>query len=340
MGALLLLGVFVASLCIIIATIIALCRLQKTQNEAAVPALPLAPGDVQLWGGTRSASSQRGGRDVRLGVVFMTRHPIGLESWLNHHKDTIRVEHFFVRAEDSPDAVSLLRTHPWSGCVTLDIGEDKAVSYFSVMDRQNEHVNRSIVKAREMGITHLAHIDDDELLFCPSGVAAFRAHLSTSSASSLHMNNIEAVYDQSDCEDPFARCRWFCVRPSSFTAYVNGKGIGRVDAPDLAAHGPHAFVGSRETMPSNIVVVAHYESACIDRWATKFDGYAKDSPRACEDGTIPFPFYCASIRAAMQTPDARERVWSEWKTRAAQRDGVVELGQLLHRPSLSSAPPE
>lgn len=314
-------------------------RRRVTVHEFLVPR-DVNGTDIRIWpaGNKRHAGGGGAADGVRLGMVCMTRHPLAIESWLEHHRKAVGVVHFFMCVEDSPEVEALLRTK-YADCVSItsNRNSDATPAYFSQMDRQATHVNASIKVARERGLTHLVHIDDDELLFCPSGSVAFRACLADECQgySSISMRNIEAVYDTSDCHDPFATAEWFCIRPTSFTAYTNGKSVGALSDTTLQMQGPHAFTGVSKGMPSHIAVVAHYESACYDRWNDKFRSYAKDTPEACAAGRIPFPFYCESIAAASTASDAGKReVWTRWKTKAAKREGVIHVGVLLHRPAL------
>lgn len=293
--------------------------------------------DIQIWTAHDVKNGTATVLRVKLAIACMTRHPLAIESWLNHHRNTVGVDHFFICVEDSPDVERLLR-RKYSHCVTMtsNRNSDATPGYFSLMDRQAAHVNRSIELARQRGFTHLVHIDDDELLFCPSGVDAFKGCLGgeCEGFSSLHMSNIEAVYEASDCKDPFSTAEWFCIRPKLFTAYVNGKSIGTLSDKKLKMKGPHAFTGSTKNIPPHVAVVAHYESACYDRWKDKFESYAKDTPDACASGRIPFPFYCASIDAASGADSDKEKVWEQWKTRDAKREGIIHTGVLLNRSSL------
>lgn len=264
---------------------------------------------------------------VRLGVVCMTKDPLAFQTWLRHHQD-VGVCHYFLCIEDTPSLFPLVQSAEWSSSVTTTYATG-VQSYFSQMSRQERHVNRSIVAARQRGITHLAHIDDDELLYCPSGQSALHDYLATGSGACLHLRNIEAVYSHSDCVNPFRSTQWFCVRPTDFTAYTNGKSIGVLARASVRARGPHFFTGSVSEIPTHVAVVVHYESSCLHKWQRKFAAYAADSPTACSDGEIPFRFYCDSMDAVSRSD--RAATWARWKTKPVLGDGMVALQVLSDR---------
>lgn len=178
------------------------------------------------------------------------------------------------------------------------------------------------------GYTHLLHIDDDELLHCPSGVSRFRNYIASMDYDAIQIRNIEAVYEASDCINPFESTRIFTTSPPHFSAYANGKSIAnlrRRQSQFIRPIGPHQFSGTSRFIPSCFCVIAHYESGCIKRWQQKFSNYALDTPSACQDGEIPFQYYCESI--ASQTPN----VWRQWKS-PARHDAktLVELDILRY----------
>lgn len=265
---------------------------------------------------------------VRLSIVSMTRQPIAFETWLKYHKYVVGVEHFFIVVEDTPDLIKLLSSNPWNTCVTFQVASAKQ-GYFSLMDRQHVAVTQGIDDARKKGMTHIAHIDDDELIYCPNGVASFKSHLAHSSHSSLRIHNLEAIYDSSQCIDPFKNTKFFNVRPTQFTAYVNGKSIGNISDANLAPWGPHNFTGSITELPSFVVVILHYESACIQRWRKKFEAYAIDTPSACEEKKIGFRFYCDSIDAFVNNDAHPEKVWYQYKTLSKFRGGIVQITNIV-----------
>lgn len=252
---------------------------------------------------------RRRGR-VRLGVVCMTKQPLDFFAWLRHHRRT-GVEHFFVRVEDTPELARALQRPPYDRFVTCEVGSGER-EYYRQVDRQQDFVRRAICAARQLGVSHLVHIDDDELLHCPAGRGALDDEmLAAAGASCFVLQNVEAVFDEERCERVFEGTTAFCTNPVKFTAYVNGKSIGATEDAALAPRGAHRFTGAEHHVPSRVALVLHYESPCVARWRQKFRAYAERNASACASGDLPFPFYCESMR-----PDASEATWRAWKTRA------------------------
>lgn len=260
---------------------------------------------------------------TRVGIVLLSKDPIDFGTWLNYHR-SIGVERVYLRVEDTPNLVEYItQEHADFVHMTATSGE---TSYFSLMDRQTEHMNHAIQLARAHGLTHLLHIDDDELLYLPMGRRVFDAELLNSTGSSIHLQNIEAVYDASNCSNPFHTTTHFCVRPSKFTAYVNGKSFGVLADETLRHYGPHNFTGTIVELPPHVAVIIHYESSCFKRWSQKFTGYASTSPDACKDGKIPFKFYCDSLEAFLKPSSSPQLVWDRWKLRRHRsNDGIVQF---------------
>lgn len=273
------------------------------------------------------------GSCVKLCVCTMTRRPLQLETWLKHHR-AVGVSHFFLCVEDTPELHVLLEAAAWRGVVSATYASHDGPSYFTQMQRQAAHVARSISLARRMGMSHIAHIDDDELIHCENGSAALFAHLAAGeSCSTFHVRNIEAVYSRSDCESAFEKTNTFCVRPRDFAAYTNGKSIGSLTDTTLSPHGPHAFSGPSCSLPPWVAVVAHFESACVERWREKFSAYARRAPDACAKDRIPFPFYCNSIEAFVTGASDKDRVWHRWRTIARHsNDAIVRRRICLSKP--------
>ena len=118
-------------------------------------------------------------------------------------------------------------------------------------ERQQQHVYRSTKAARLDGITHLLHIDDDELLVCPRGSDALRriALEAGPEKADLHCLNIEALVPiESDvsCANPFREARAFRYQSKDFCSYgtdesCTGKSIGVLSHEGLSMDGPHHF---------------------------------------------------------------------------------------------------
>ena len=114
--------------------------------------------------------------EIRLAVACMTKRPASFITWLRYHREVLGVAHFFSRLEDSEALARYLeRTAPWNSVCTLTQAQQTVREWKAQSVRQVEHVRQSITRARALEMTHLLHIDDDELLYLPSGMGALRA---------------------------------------------------------------------------------------------------------------------------------------------------------------------
>ena len=180
-----------------------------------------------------SAEPSTAAVSVRLAIACMTKQPLGFQTWLEYHRAIIGVARFYIRVEDTPELAQLFATPPWSTLVeaTFCEGEDLVRDNGTRQtDRQVEHVGRAIVRAREAGMTHLLHCDDDELLYAPSGVDNLRRELAAadnsqrgaSDAFQLHALTLEALYPSvldGDDADPFRHAAALRHQPPSYSSY-------------------------------------------------------------------------------------------------------------------------
>ena len=230
---------------------------------------------------TSEAAGARRRPPVAIGIVCMTKQPLDLRGWLEyHHSACVGVQRFFLRIEDTPELKPLLAEAPWASVVDATFVSTSGSTasgrdYVKQMQRQNDHTNAAIAKCckgRGSTLTHLLHIDDDELLYCHRGPATLRRVLAAAptSACDVHVRNVEAAPPRPDCggdEDaPFGSIRLFRHDPKRFGAYNNGKSFGRLAAPRLRASGPRLLhfdgAGERHTLPPWAAVILHFE-ACI-----------------------------------------------------------------------------
>ena len=110
---------------------------------------------------------------VRIGVACMTKRPSCFETWLRHHAFTIGAERIYLRVEDTPELEGILAQPPWDSIVKARHCKNTVRDWSGQTHRQVVFVDDAIEWARADGLTHLLHCDDDELLHCPSGRAAF-----------------------------------------------------------------------------------------------------------------------------------------------------------------------
>ena len=228
----------------------------------------------------------------RLGVVCMTKRPLCFATWLEYHL-CLGVERFYVRVEDTPALASLLEQSRWQNAVRASFHTGTARDWAKQSSRQHEHVVQAIHWARADGLTHLLHIDDDELLCCLYGFEAMRASIECAPADvvNLHLRNLEALVPSAECANPFAEARAFRHRPHEYGAYgrppSSGKSIGDLRRPMLQPNGPHFFGLRGEShkgelgdapsyvLPAAAAVILHYESVSYQRWRDKFTEFAR-----------------------------------------------------------------
>ena len=204
---------------------------------------------------------------VELGVVLMTKRPLELSTWLEYHHKGLGIRHFYIQVEDTPQLASLLCAPPWDSLVVPRFVNGTSRDYFGQMQRQAAHITAVLPRARADGVTHLLHIDDDELLYCPSGVAALLADLAAAPASrpDVHLCNLEALLPGDACASPFKEATVFSHYPTRYLSYTNGKSIGCLDEQSLRPQGPHHFRTERDKggRGSPITYPLGPETACV-----------------------------------------------------------------------------
>ena len=249
-------------------------------------------------GADHSTPSPDGCR-ARIGIACMTKQPQHLDAWLRYHHERCGIMKFYLRVEDTPDLTAL--TDEWDGVVSAMF--DAGGAYEDIPARQVAHVAQSIVKARADGLTHLLHVDDDELLFCAGGLGALHKTLLSAQPGTVefHMSNIEALAPSMDCAHPFHEVHAFRHDRDRFCSYWNGKAIGVLAAQGLRAAGPHAFIasggGGRHEIAPWVGCILHYESCSFAAWRRKFITAAR-SQHAHARLPSDFRFYRVSLSAA------------------------------------------
>ena len=243
---------------------------------------------------------------VRIGIVTMTKHPEHFESWLRHHHRAVKAVRFYVRVEDAtPELACLLtKTAPWDTLVKARLVKRRTMRDWSGQtQRQVTFVEDAIEWAREDGLTHLLHVDDDELLYAAHGADVLHAALGRLPASifNVHVLTVEALAPTPTCTNPFAEARVLRHRPREYGSYGSaahnaGKSLGVLRCKRLRCGGPHHFVariptGAEPTdplesektfdwtgthvLPAPVAVIVHYESVTYTKWLRKFCDSAK-----------------------------------------------------------------
>lgn len=250
---------------------------------------------------------------IRLAIVTMTKRPSNFATWLRYHRTVCGVEHFFLRVEDTPCLENFLLEPPWSELCTVTLAQSTVRDWEAQTQRQMNHCFSAINRARAAGYTHLLHLDDDELLYLPSGADALHAAIARAPAGTadLHALTLEALAPSLECRNPFAECSAFRHCADDYCAYgggpaSRGKSFGVLSCGMLSPHGPHHFrqtaddidlperrigqslpewlsevrresvsAGPTEVLPPPVAVILHYESCRYERWRDKFTDYAR-----------------------------------------------------------------
>lgn len=286
---------------------------------------------------------------VRIGIVCMTKCPVNFETWLTYHAEMIGVERFYLRIEDTPDLADLLSRPPWDSLVYAKFAMNTSTDWCNVALRAQTFAEDIIERATNAGCTHLLHLDDDELLFCPSGRLALDSALSGMAPTECeaHALTIEALAPSTNCVNPYTEATTFRHNRHDFTSYGShcgaaGKSFGRLSCSDLQVIGPHHFKRKRygrcfevdkgdfahtKLLPPPVAIILHYESACLEHWRRKYIGYAR-TVHAGRKQRFSFPFYLESLEACLRyvraedAGDARAlaeaeaamvETWSRWK---------------------------
>uniref|UniRef100_A0A6U5JKF9 Uncharacterized protein n=1 Tax=Calcidiscus leptoporus TaxID=127549 RepID=A0A6U5JKF9_9EUKA len=292
-------------------------------------------------GGCSSISSVALPNRIRIGLVCMVKRPVNFSTWLEYHRRVLRIERFYIRVEDTPELTKLFSTPPWDVLVEPTFSSHTKRDYFEQMDRQSAHIAAVIPIAKKMGLTHLLHIDDDELVYCSNGVEALRREMALASQDrpDLHMQNVEALPPTEACKDVFLEARAFRHFPTKYCSYTNGKSFAALHPSSLAAHGPHHFrcaAGAggatsavTHAIPPHVACVLHYESATFAKWRQKYVDLAeRHGDRVDIYQKVPFKFYRESIHAGvtlleaegsrdrslvLAAEEAAHRLWCKWK---------------------------
>ena len=293
---------------------------------------------------------------IRLGAVCTTKQPVCLEQWLAHHANRCGVIRFYILVESTPELSELLERKPWSTMVEVTWTTQTQASWEAMQVRQTHHVQHAIAQALADGLTHLVHLDDDELLFAPSGWASLHEHLGAMSDAQCeaHALTLEALAPHHECEEPFREVRCFRHDRRRYTGYgahvgSAGKSIGKLigGMTPLEPCGPHHFRRSGPTvsgeppvaadkgdfqhtllLPPTIGVVLHFDSVLYERWRRKFCAFALLALTSGREQHFDSGFYQASLHACVEYERALE---------AGADDSVLEAAEAAMRSLWASA---
>ena len=264
---------------------------------------------------------------VRLGIVSTVRR-MPDDEWFEHHR-RVGVLRFYLNMPRS--TAGARAAHAAAGDVSvMERAPDGGYAYIS-WHRQAEHVDAFLARAQGDGVTHLLHIDDDELLYLPRGYGPFARCLDSLTVHCAVVRNWEAVAPHPFVTSPVRECFLFRRDPAHFTAYANGKAIACMrHFPDVRADGAHRFAGDRHEVSPSTAVILHYESVRVADWSRKFEQYAA-APSAVEP---PFRFYRESIAAFRDGGGDAIGVWRRHKMATAPGESVVHVHPSFTAPSI------
>lgn len=291
-----------------------------------------------------------------IGIVLLTRHPPEFPLWLAYHIGHSGIGRVFVTVEDTPEFNATLNAVPesWLSRIKVTRTAPQGGSGDSRPENDYESLQRRQVLAMQQAkddsasdgdVDWLVHIDDDELLYAPTGRSLPELLGSVPiGIDMVHIPNVEAAYPSAggDC---FTETTQANADPYKFVSYANGKVAVRVSVAGAVPAGPHLWRDSTgaalpalrlDSLPFGApLMVVHYESCPFSRWKDKYWELANTPQK--QIAKIPFPFYresitrmqqcvpqglragAASLEANAATPegcseDELRRLWASWKS--------------------------
>lgn len=248
----------------------------------------LAPGQPRAYAG------------LRVAISLMTRKPHHFDWWLRYHL-SLGICHVFVHVEDTPELLPMLASAEFAPFVTVthvsahDAQKNSANgNYYTLMQRQEAQVRRSLDECPRHGIDWLFHIDDDELIHLEVPFAQLVQEAGPGCAC-IVLQNVEGIPRKPDYENIFEEIDLFCLDIHSLLAYANGKSAGRCGFCTWL--GPHRFTGTSVIVDADQAALLHFESCTYEMWRNKFSKHRHmEASKKVDIEKIPFPFYRDSIK--------------------------------------------
>jgi len=271
-------------------------------------------------------------RPRKVAIVSMVRHPKSFDQWLTYHK-SIGINKFYIRLEDTPELVDVLRKDP---SITLETGQSTEIAktqdktYDSVYERQRDLIKKAIEMSKKDDIDWLIHIDCDELIECQKKIpneivtiqdAIFDEIKNDANVFNIIMENYEAQYDKinTTSDSCFEYKTLVKCADGGCVSYANGKSIGKL-SKWLQEHGPHRFAhfGYGTEITAKNIRLLHFESCDFDQYMQKYLHLASK-----ETKVYPFEFYNESIKTVKdnckqhdeQCVDALKATYTKYKIR-------------------------
>lgn len=238
--------------------------------------------------------------NTKVAIVSMVTKQPDFEYWLFYHLNVLKIDHIFLRVEDSPEYEELFEKYPNKITATFHNKKDIDMkhNYLTIMDRQKENVNSGINKALLKDIDYIFHSDADELIYVNGSkskkaynLRKFLAEVSNK-YDNIHLKNFEAVFPNNE-DKCFNTNKFIDCMKGQCLSYANGKSCGRVSSK-LRFRGPHNFTGETLNIDDNKLAILHFDSCTYKQWENKFD-LLKDTNEE-KMKKIPFPFYKNSIK--------------------------------------------
>ena len=291
---------------------------------------------------------------MRIGIISSQKNPQDFKTWIRYHVD-VGIEAFYICIEETPALGPAMTAYAqelsaltgknvtvyYENAAPVD--RSKEDNFTDILGRQQERVNRMLVRARNDNFPWVFHLDDDELAYpgTTKQISTWQEVLGgvDKSCASIHITNWEGFSP----ENPSSS--WgtdsgvqYLTRECAhhFAAYANGKSASRT-LETQSAHGVHHFTGGKECeLPEKSGVVLHHESLAMHandvppvRWQEKHLLRAKD-----DMSRIPFPATHDAVKAVV-SGDARlmEETWKRYRSVTGEKFKACKTPVQLSLPS-------
>ena len=272
---------------------------------------------------------------MRIGIISSQKNPQDFRLWLRFHVD-VGIDAFYISIEDTPELGPAMTEYARE--LSEMTGKDVTVHYENaapvdrskednftdILGRQQERVNRMLIRARNDGLEWVFHLDDDELAYpgTKKAISTWQEVLEAvpQKCASIHIQNWEGFSPEEPVSawgsDPGVR---YLPRECAhnFAAYANGKSASRTSETQ-SAHGVHHFKGGLECeLAEGKGVVLHHEALAMSRNDTPPERWVEKNRLRVKDdmSKIPFPATHAAVKA-VQSGDAElmEATWKKYRS--------------------------
>ena len=251
---------------------------------------------------SQNSNDKQQKKNIKVGIVSMVTKQPDFEFWLKYHLEHLKLDLIILRVEDSPEYKPLLDKYGDRVIATYHNKNDIDLkhNYLTIMDRQKEHVNNGLHKAKELGIDYMFHSDADELIYVekdnfnthPSILLRFYLESVPEVYSCIHLKNFEAVFPNNK-DKCFNTNKFIDCKKGNCLSYANGKSVGRIKH-NIKFKGPHYFTGKVYNISDYNIAILHFDSCTYKQWENKFE-LLKDTNEE-KMKKIPFNFYKNSIK--------------------------------------------